>query len=55
MSAIDLLKSQHREVEKLFSQIEKAGDSEKKTQLFEGSPISWLSMPRSRSTTSTRR
>ncbi|HVV48770.1 MAG TPA: hemerythrin domain-containing protein [Polyangia bacterium] len=35
MSAIDLLESQHREVEKLFSQIEKASDSEKKTQLFE--------------------
>ena len=35
MSAIDLLESQHREVEKLFSQIEKAKDSDKKTQLFE--------------------
>ena len=35
MSAIDLLESQHREVEKLFSQIEKAKDSEKKTQLFQ--------------------
>jgi hemerythrin superfamily protein len=35
MSAIDLLESQHREVEKLFSQIEKAKDSAKKTELFE--------------------
>jgi hemerythrin superfamily protein len=35
MSAIDLLESQHREVEKLFSQIEKAKGSDKKTQLFE--------------------
>jgi len=35
MSAIDLRESQHREVEKLFSQIEKAKDSEKKTQLFQ--------------------
>src|SRR3982751_5715002 len=34
MSAIDLLESQHREVEKLFSQIEKAKDNEKKTELF---------------------
>jgi hemerythrin superfamily protein len=35
MSAIDLLESQHREVEKLFSQIEKAKDSDKKMELFE--------------------
>jgi hemerythrin superfamily protein len=35
MSAIDLLESQHREVEKLFSQIEKAKDSDRKTELFE--------------------
>src|SRR3954466_5751849 len=35
MSAIDLLESQHREVEKLFSQIEKAKDGAKKTELFE--------------------
>jgi hemerythrin superfamily protein len=34
MNAIDLLKSQHREVEKLFSQIEKAKDASKKEQLF---------------------
>ena len=35
MSAIKLLEAQHREVEKLFSQFEKAKDSDKKTQLFE--------------------
>lgn len=35
MSAIDLLKSQHREVEKLFSQIEKTKNSEHKASLFE--------------------
>jgi hemerythrin superfamily protein len=35
MSAIDLLESQHRQVEKLFKQIEKVSDSEKKTRLFE--------------------
>ncbi len=35
MSAIDLLESQHREVEKLFTQLEKAKDSERKTRLFE--------------------
>jgi len=34
MNAIDLLKSQHREVSKLFSQIEKA-PTEEKTELFE--------------------
>lgn len=34
MNAIDLLKSQHREVSKLFSKIEKAETSEK-TELFE--------------------
>jgi hypothetical protein len=35
MSAIDLLESQHREVEKLFTQLEKAKDAKKRTQLFE--------------------
>jgi len=35
MSAIDLLESQHREVEKLFSQLEKAKDGAAKTRLFE--------------------
>jgi hemerythrin superfamily protein len=35
MSAIDLLKSQHREVEKLFKQIESAKDGRKKMILFE--------------------
>ena len=35
MSAIDLLESQHREVEKLFTQIEKAKGDDKKTRLFE--------------------
>ena len=35
MSAIDLLESQHREVEELFSQVEKAKDSAKKTELFQ--------------------
>src|SRR5690242_16135469 len=35
MSAIDLLESQHREVEKLFAQIEKAKDSKRKLALFE--------------------
>ena len=35
MSAIKLLESQHREVEKLFSQFEKAKDSDKKMRLFE--------------------
>jgi len=35
MSAIDLLESQHREVEKLFSQAEKAKDKDQKTRLFE--------------------
>jgi hemerythrin superfamily protein len=34
MNAIDLLKSQHREVEKLFSQAEKSKDASKKEQLF---------------------
>jgi len=34
MNAIDLLKSQHHEVSKLFSQIEKA-PTEEKTELFE--------------------
>ena len=34
MSAIDLLESQHREVEELFSQIEAAKDNEKKAELF---------------------
>jgi hemerythrin superfamily protein len=35
MSAIDLLKSQHRQVEKLFKQIEKATRSDEKLRLFE--------------------
>ena len=35
MSAIELLESQHREVEKLFTQLEKAKDTERKTRLFE--------------------
>ncbi len=35
MSAIDLLKSQHREVEKLFKQIESAKEGRKKMILFE--------------------
>jgi hemerythrin superfamily protein len=35
MSAIDLLESQHREVEKLFKQVEKAADGRKKLALFE--------------------
>lgn len=35
MNAIDLLKSQHREVSKLFSKIEKASDSSDKTELFD--------------------
>jgi hemerythrin superfamily protein len=34
MNAIELLESQHREVEDLFSQIEKAKDPGKKEQLF---------------------
>lgn len=34
MDAIDLLKSQHREVEDLFSKIEKSRDAVKKDQLF---------------------
>jgi hemerythrin superfamily protein len=34
MDAIDLLKSQHREVEDLFSKIEKSRDAAKKDQLF---------------------
>ena len=34
MDAIDLLKSQHREVEDLFSKIEKSRDVAKKDQLF---------------------
>ncbi len=35
MKAIDLLMSQHREVEDLFSKIEKAKSAGKKTELFE--------------------
>jgi len=35
MSAIDLLESQHREVEKLFQKIEKATKGEEKMRLFE--------------------
>ena len=35
MSAIDLLESQHREVEKLFKQFEKATSGEKKMRVFE--------------------
>lgn len=35
MSAIELLESQHREVEEMFSQIEKAKDPKRKTALFE--------------------
>ena len=35
MSAIDLLESQHREVEKLFKQLEKAKSGQSKTTLFE--------------------
>lgn len=35
MGAIELLESQHREVEKLFSQLEKAKDAKKKKALFE--------------------
>ena len=35
MNAIDLLKQQHREVEKLFKKIEKAGPDEKE-RLFDG-------------------
>jgi hemerythrin superfamily protein len=34
MNAIDLLKSQHRAVEKLFSQAESAKDTDKKQSLF---------------------
>jgi hemerythrin superfamily protein len=34
MNAIDLLKSQHREVEKLFSKIDKAKDARTKQSLF---------------------
>src|SRR3954451_11303262 len=35
MSAIDLLESQHREVEKLFQKIEKTSKGEEKIRLFE--------------------
>ena len=35
MNAIDLLKSQHREVAKLFSKLEKASKAADKTELFE--------------------
>lgn len=35
MSAIDLLESQHRQVEKLFAQIENASDEQRKAALFE--------------------
>jgi hemerythrin superfamily protein len=35
MKATDLLKSQHREVEKLFKQIEKASEGDEKRELFE--------------------
>ena len=35
MSAIDLLESQHREVAKLFKQIEKTSSGEEKIRLFE--------------------
>ena len=35
MDAIELLESQHREVESLFSEIEDAGDSAAKAELFE--------------------
>jgi len=35
MSAIDLLESQHREVEKLFAEFEKAKGEDRKMQLFE--------------------
>jgi hemerythrin superfamily protein len=35
MSAIDLLESQHRQVEKLFKQLEKATKSDRKQRLFE--------------------
>lgn len=35
MSAIDLLESQHREVEKLFKKIEKTTSGEEKIRLFE--------------------
>jgi hemerythrin superfamily protein len=35
MDAIELLESQHREVEDLFSEIEDAGDTAAKTALFE--------------------
>jgi hypothetical protein len=35
MKATDLLKSQHREVEKLFKQIEKASEDDEKRELFE--------------------
>jgi len=35
MNAIDLLESQHREVEKLFSKLEKAKDAKTKGALFE--------------------
>jgi len=34
VNAIDLLKSQHRKVEDLFSKLEKARDSKKKEELF---------------------
>ena len=34
MNAIDLLKLQHREVEKLFSALEKAKDAREKQKLF---------------------
>ena len=34
MNAIELLESQHREVESLFSKIEKARTSASKTKLF---------------------
>jgi hemerythrin superfamily protein len=34
MNAIELLESQHREVERLFSKIEKAKDTKKKEELF---------------------
>ena len=35
MNAVDLLESQHREVEDLFSEIEEAKDAKTKNQLFE--------------------
>ena len=51
--AIELLKEQHREVEKLFKAIEKAEEPRTRRSCSRSWPTSWRSTPRSRSSSST--